>query len=51
MIQVRKNGKLIVDAKDNPNYNPSYETEKDKPNTLYVNNTESEGRLSNEDFS
>lgn len=40
MLTIRKNGVIISQAKDNPNYKPTYETEKDKPKTLYVNSNQ-----------
>jgi hypothetical protein len=35
-LVIRKNGIVILEAKDDTEYIPSYETEKDKPVTMYV---------------
>jgi hypothetical protein len=33
---IKRNGKVVDVAEDNPNYKPTFESEKDKPNTLYT---------------
>lgn len=43
MLTIKKDGKIIEQAKDNPNYMPTYETEKDKPNTLYAHQQQERG--------
>jgi hypothetical protein len=41
---IRKNGKIIAQAKDErQNFIPTYETEKDKPNTLIGSQQDKEG--------
>jgi hypothetical protein len=49
MLTIRKNGKIIDQAKDNrTNFTPTFESEKDKPNTLFVNNEKAERGLSDD---
>jgi hypothetical protein len=36
MLTIRKNKAIIIQVKDDQPYVPTYETEKDKPNSLYV---------------
>jgi hypothetical protein len=47
-LTIRKNGKILYQAKSDHDYTPTYETEKDKPNTLYVHNKEFERGLVND---
>jgi hypothetical protein len=48
MFTIRQNGKIIAQAKDDRiNFTPTYESEKDKPNTLIGIQQEREG-LSND---
>jgi hypothetical protein len=46
MITIRKNGVIILQAKDNENYSPNFETEKDKPSSLFENSNKKEEGLS-----
>jgi hypothetical protein len=47
-FKIYKNGKLIDEAKDErTTFTPTYESEKDKPNSLFKPNEEREG-LSND---
>jgi hypothetical protein len=51
MLRITKNKKVLFEATDHGTYQTSYETEKRKPNTLYVLSEEdqnkNEGGLSN----
>lgn len=56
MLTIRKNKAIIIQAEDQQNYIPSYETEKNKPDTLYVlsekdRNKNTGGNLSGENLS
>ena len=44
MFEIRKDGKIIAQAKDTrTNFTPTYESEKDKPNTLIGTQQDKEG--------
>lgn len=47
MLIINKNGAIFLQGKDNKKYIPTFETEKDKPNSLYVDNSKKEEGLSN----
>jgi len=40
MMTFRKNGVIVDQAKSDPNYIPTFETERDKPDSLFVDNEE-----------
>ena len=48
MLTIYKDGKIYLQAKDSPDYAPTWESEKDKPNTLYTNNQEEERGLTDD---
>lgn len=45
MLIINKDGVVIFQGKDSANYSPNFETEKDKPNSLYVDNSKKEEGL------
>jgi hypothetical protein len=45
---IKRNGKVVDVAEDNPNYKPTFESEKNKPNTLFTNTTKEERGLTND---
>jgi hypothetical protein len=45
LFTIRKNKKILFEALDPNLYEPNYEVEKDKPNTLYVLSDEDQNKL------
>lgn len=51
MFEIRKNGKIVAQAKDTRlTFTPTYKSEKDKPNTLIGTQQEKEGLTDNENY-
>jgi len=45
---IKRNGKVVDIAEDKKPYTPTFESEKDKPNTLYTNTKKEERGLSHD---
>lgn len=45
MLTIRQNKKILFQAEDQQKYSPTYEIEKDKPDTLYVLTLEDQNKL------
>lgn len=45
MLTIRQNKKILFQAEDQQKYIPTYEVEKDKPDTLYVLTLEDQNKL------